>query len=128
MEKVTFQFPRSSFSSLSILLRSFSSSSSSGRVEKPFRTERQITSGAAAMGPNTAPANTTETHTHRHTLVPVRPEMLPCGGTKEFSACSLFMHTAQVLDVQLSQQCKGTVLSRLNKAGKESLCFRNPSH
>ncbi len=52
--------------------------------------ERQITSGAAAMGPNTAPANTTErhTHTHKRTLDPACPKMLLCGGTKEFVAHS----------------------------------------
>lgn len=95
---------------------------------------RQITSGAAAMGPNMAPANTTESHTHtqKHTLVPACPKMLFCGGTKGGVCCSYLTHSyirefsnTKCTVVSVMQ---GTAFTWLAKAGKESLYFQNPSH
>lgn len=78
----------------------------SSRSQREREKERQITSGAAAMRPNTAPANTTGTQTHKHTLVHVCPNMLLCGGTKKsllLTLNSLLMHTGcpGVQDVEL---------------------------
>lgn len=102
-EKVTFQFPCSSLSSLSILLRSFPHPLPLGVLRSPSHRETDHIWSRSHGAKHGASQHHRNTHTQRHKLVPVRPEMLPCGGTKEFSACSLFMHTAEVLDVQLSQ-------------------------
>lgn len=112
----------------------FSSSSSSGCVEQSFTEGDKSHLELQPWGPNMAPANTTESHTHtqKHTLVPACPKMLFCGGTKGGVCCSYLTHSyirefsnTKCTVVSVMQ---GTAFTWLAKAGKESLYFQNPSH
>lgn len=86
-EEVTFQFPHSRLSFLSIVLRSYPHLLSSGCVAQPF-TERDKSHLELQPWGQTRRQPTPQTHTHMHTytvahtLIPTCPKMLLCGGTR----------------------------------------------